>query len=84
MASLTDDDVNAATRTLKCDGPFDVLRLAPGVYEPVEIKRCVFSPCSTNIAVRAATSGSDCARLCLPDSRIAYELMVRGWRVGKP
>lgn len=38
MASSS-EDVNAATTTLKCDGPFEVLQLPLGVYNPIEIKR---------------------------------------------
>eukprot|EP00903_Cladosiphon_okamuranus_P005642 g5608.t1 len=34
------DDENAATQTLNCKGPFEVLQLSPSkVYEPLEVKR---------------------------------------------
>lgn len=41
MSSVPDDE-NAATQTLNCSGPFEVLQLSHfKVYEPLEIKRYV-------------------------------------------
>ena len=37
--SDTPDEENAATQTLNCRGPFEVLQLRVRVYEPLEIKR---------------------------------------------
>lgn len=39
MANTDADDTNPATLTLLHKGPFEVLRLIPGVYQPDEIKR---------------------------------------------
>lgn len=39
MAEKSADDANPATVTLLHKGPFEVLRLTTGVYQPDEIKR---------------------------------------------